>query len=321
MEEILRRINEVEKKLAGDIQAKRTEVSDLKRINLEHVAAQSEFVATRSDRETEEQGSRPHFRNAYRIHRGVIPHPRSSRTSSQSSFIAVGKTLHAGIETHNEMAESKGVSKINQMDASPKAFTRNAMSTLEIVLGASPLFKAHLGSMTLQEIKSHYTYSPQLFQQAHSDDVIKRLERELPILEIASGHWAARELIRGKLINMKEAKKKGDHIWDSDLEDSDYVPSSDVDEEDLEMFQDEDGLDAYQEITRVRQKKSTNIATSLRRKTKEVVNKEQTNMPHPKKSKKKKPRRKFISPSFDEKDSSDESVDKIQPVRTKKRRL
>lgn len=173
--------------------------------------------------------------NWYQKFRGIIEDPRINRTSDQTSFISVGKELRVGIEKYNENAQAKGTSVIKQMGRTAQSFSRNALKMTEVLLGASSVFGPHLGSCTLQEVQNLHPKDTHSVLKEYRD-IVRKLVKVYPILDIAYGGWAARELIRAKLISAKEKTKTQD-LWAPDFNGPDYIPSSDTGDE-MEEYSD-----------------------------------------------------------------------------------
>lgn len=216
MEAVLERVDLMEEKIFGVLEKLTGEVKELREQQAELLARETGHPAGQTGAGSialPRQG-----REHYRIYKAVLDNPNSNRTSKQSSFFSVGTALYNGIEEYNTVAVANGTGQIPQMTMTPRTFTRDAMRTVGMLLGGSKVFRSHIGVKTYQEIKAIYANTPHTFQ-IESSEVSKKLLKEYPILEIAKGFWAAHELIKGKLINLKEERKKKESMWDTDVED------------------------------------------------------------------------------------------------------
>lgn len=217
MEDVLERVDRMEEKVFGALEKLTDEVRELKQQQAESSARETSYAAGLQT-EAGNIASVRQGREQYRHFKAVLDNPTKNRTSKQSSFVSVGTALYDGIEKYNTEAVANGTGQIPQMTVTPRTFTRDAMRTVGMLLGGSKVFGPHIGLNTFQEIKAIYANSPHTFQIENSD-VSKKLLKEYPILDIAKGFWAAHELIKGKLINLKEERKKKESVWDTDVED------------------------------------------------------------------------------------------------------
>lgn len=215
MERVLQRLDEIEERINEKIDASndemKQEIDGIKSQFHERSAqmldcVQGQSVAIRADAKD------PH---GYKESRGMIPNPKLNRTAKESSFISVGKVLYTWIEKHNGVPESSRSGTITQIGKSSSAYARKAMSTVALFLGESNVFCPHLGSKTFQEIKTAYATNKSAFQKAYSE-LNKKLVRALPELELAAQGWAAYELIKAKLVNLKEDAKKASNLPGAD---------------------------------------------------------------------------------------------------------
>lgn len=221
MEEVLSRVDRLETGIFDALNKLTDEVKEMRKQQTESsyaICHQANMIAA-SPEGADRIAPAHRIREEYRSFKAVLEHPKANRTSKQTSFCSVGKALHEGIDAYNTAATTNGTSKLPQMTVTPRTFTRDAMRTVGMLLGGSKVFGPHLGLNTYQEIKSIYANTPHTFQM-DSSEVSKKLLKQYPILEIAKGGWASHELIKGKLINMKEERKKKDvSCWDTDSQD------------------------------------------------------------------------------------------------------
>lgn len=217
MERILQKLTSME----SDIKNIREDVKELKNRNEQEEVRDCASVPANGNQRT----------NGYRENRNRIPNPVSNRSSKSSSFVSVGKVLYAWIEQHNNSLEpSAGGVPVLQIETSNSSYTRQAMHAVAQVLGESAVFRRYLGFRTLKEIKSAYARTPNVFQVALSE-VTTKVIKIIPELQLTCGGWGAYELIKGKLVNMKEEQKKSQQLFESDFEDSEYMESTEEIEE------------------------------------------------------------------------------------------
>lgn len=194
MEEISKRLDDIEARVMNELESIKKMI-------------QTRILENREPKSTPHEPPAGKATDGYRGHESVLDDPRSSRSSGMTSFLSVGKALRDGIDSYNARVDQEGGTKIPQLKQSAKSFSRDAMSTAEMILGASKVFGPHMGERTLQEIKSLYCERPQQFQEAYFS-VAKKLVRCHPVLCLASGGWAANCIIMGKLVNLKNSRKK-----------------------------------------------------------------------------------------------------------------
>lgn len=248
MERVLERLDEIERnfneKLDGNAEEFRTDIGVIKRQLSEHRSGGNEGGSVAN-------GHASRISSGYKDHRGMIANPKGNRTAKESSFISVGKVLYSWIDGQNEKNSSNGNPLIDQIDKSSSAYARKAMKVVELVLGGSKVFCPFLGVKTFQEIKTAYATQKSEFQKAYSD-VNKKLVKALPELELADKGWAAYELIKGKLVNMKEEAKKASQVTPQVCEDQAYDPEEDGinDVEDSEEYDVEAFDESYDLIKR-----------------------------------------------------------------------
>lgn len=148
------------------------------------------------------------------IHRfeGVIPHPRSGRSSKQSSFVNVALSLKNGINEYNDaQIDDKNIIQSKEFEGSLLSWTHSAMSCVRSIVGRFSDLNSALGICSMDEIKrtAKYEGKPAKFNRDIST-VIREIRKVIPMSILAKGDWAARELLKthSKTQNISNARKK-----------------------------------------------------------------------------------------------------------------
>lgn len=145
--------------------------------------------------------------NGYRQYRSTVPDPRGTRSSKKTSFVGVAQALKTAVVGINEKRREEGKPLLQEVSQTSLSFSREIMSRAETLVSSSTVFGQHVGRLTFTEIRNVYANDREKFQNAFSN-VMKRLTKSFPILDLARGGWAADEIVRQKLISMKDATKK-----------------------------------------------------------------------------------------------------------------
>lgn len=223
MESLSRDLERINDKLDGLRSIKR-DVEEIRRDVASIWQRISESVKGQHDVQLHRSSSNGDTRSGYDQYSGTVEDPRNNRAPEKSSFISVGSVLRNAIDKHNSDAQERGNTVIKQIDRSAQSFTRIAMKTTEVLLGASSVFGQHLGLHTLQEIQSIHSNDLSKFLKEYND-ISRRLVKTYPVLRLAYGGWAVREIIRGKLISIKEKTRK-ENIWSDNFHGSTFDPST-----------------------------------------------------------------------------------------------
>lgn len=141
---------------------------------------------------------------------GIIPNPNSGRTSKQSSFINVAEALRAGITSHNEsVSEQDPKIETSELDGSLLSWSHSVYSTVGNIIGRYSGLNNALGNSSLNEAKNlqYFATRPSRYNRELSA-VINEIKKTVPIVKLAQGDWAARELLRNKFQNARNATKR-----------------------------------------------------------------------------------------------------------------
>ena len=136
----------------------------------------------------------------YERFRGVIPHPKAGRSSKDSSFVNVPSALKEGIQAYNaSLPEDEMRIDTDEFDGPLLSWSYNVSSCLGNIIARSPLLNSFLGKETLHAAKKIPDIRKKLPRYNREvSRVLQELVEVVPVLEVAQGNWAARELIKNK---------------------------------------------------------------------------------------------------------------------------
>lgn len=141
---------------------------------------------------------------------GVIPNPNSGRTSKQSSFINVAAALRTGISRYNESVLGQDPKlETSELDGSLLSWSHSVYSTVGNIVGRHSGLNSALGKASLDEAKKlrYFATRPSRYNREISA-VITEIKKAIPIVKLAHGDWAAREILRDKFQNARNARKR-----------------------------------------------------------------------------------------------------------------
>lgn len=143
---------------------------------------------------------------------GVIPNPNSGRTSKQSSFINVATALKRGISTYNDSVSDQDPKiETTELDGSLLSWSHSVYSTVGNIIGRYSGLNSALGNASLDEAKKlqYFATRPSRYNREVSG-VMTEIKKIVPILNLAHGDWAAREVLRNKFQNARNATKRNE---------------------------------------------------------------------------------------------------------------
>lgn len=183
---------------------------------LQKIAQQQETIIEKLSRNDNRIGqgaveaSIPTAATSFSSFEGVILDPKQHRKSNQTSFVNVPLALKNGIKEYNSSLDD-GAPRLetNEFEGSLLAWSNAAMASVRTILGKYRDLNDGLGSMSLDSLRRQprYVNRPGKFNRDKSA-VIRDIKKTIPVILIAKGDWAARELLRNTFQNEHAASKR-----------------------------------------------------------------------------------------------------------------
>ena len=164
--------------------------------------------------------------NPYEKYKGFIANPATGRNREKTSFVNVGASLKEGIENHNASASREDRIDVPDFDMPLRAWTHSAMDVTRTIIAKHPALNEGLGKTTIHGAKSlpHFNQNPQKYNRVISA-VVLELKQVLPILNLANGNWAPRQLLRNVFQNAR-ARQRANETKNNTSLDNEVIPRS-----------------------------------------------------------------------------------------------
>lgn len=139
------------------------------------------------ERHTVIQETQKRNQNSLNSFEGVLPHPKSGRTSKQSSFVNVTATLKEGVANYDDQ-NSPACDKIDakEIEGSLLSWTHNAMASIRSIIGRYHEMNRALGQTSLDDARNSKEYQSKPFKYNRDvSSIIRDIRRVLPIVVVA----------------------------------------------------------------------------------------------------------------------------------------
>lgn len=148
--------------------------------------------------------------NSIQAFEGVLTHPKSGRSSKQSSFVNVAASLRTGIDLYNQNLTSVDDKIITaEFDGSLLSWTHNTMASVRGIVGRYSDMNSALGTASLEEVRKTDRYKTKPFKYNRDvSSILREIRKIVPIVVLAKGDWAARELLKNTFQNSKAANTR-----------------------------------------------------------------------------------------------------------------
>ena len=147
--------------------------------------------------------------NAFERFRGVIEPLTANRKSSQTSFVNIGRALKDGISEYNSSVHEDSKIITSEFDGSLQSWSYNAYACMENIISRQPLLSSVYGKKTLFAARRLPHIHEKLSKYNREiSRALKEVCVAIPVLTIAKGDWAARELLKAKFQNAKSVHQR-----------------------------------------------------------------------------------------------------------------
>ena len=150
--------------------------------------------------------------SVYEKFHGTIANPAAGRNSQKTSFVNVGASLKSGIDGYNATVEDENKIIISDFDVPLRSWTHSAMDITRTIVAKHPKLNDALGKTSIQGAKMfpYFRDNPQKYNREVSA-IVTELKQVLPVLNLASGNWAPRQLLRNVFQNARAKRSSQAH--------------------------------------------------------------------------------------------------------------